>query len=897
MLNRSARSVVEALERRTLLSATLSGTTLNVTGTSGADTFTLSGNGTTITVVQGSTTSTFADSKVSKIVVNPSAGGDTVNLQSNTKPVSITGGGLDTVNIGDNGTLQEITAAVTITNPSSFTALNLNGSADSFDGDSGGKVLSGTLSASSISFSPGAINYTASQLSALTISTSYVMTVNGTGTLHGGTSTILNTGGNDDPAQTVTVLGTTGPLTINGSDDEGNEVFIGAGSIQGIHGAVLVNNDPLTGTSLFFDDSADLTGRTGSIAGSAPAQVFAVTESGLSPAPVSFANCVADSSLEFTAGQGNDNITISNGSASDEGETINGGGGNDTIIASNYGGFPLSVFGDAGNDTFITNGTPQGSTFDGGSGTNQFTFDLSAYTDAGNVELSDFGVNSENFDGASLAPGTVSQVNILLGPGNDVVTTDPGWTIPLKIHGGAGNDSIQGGSGNDTLFGDAGDDTLIAGSGNDNLNGGQGTDSLVGGDGIDTLDGGDGQPIQIIADDAASAPVNGSEGVTLTGNWISSVSNSGFYGTDYLTDNNSLKGSKSVKFTPSIPTTGSYQVYARWTASTNRATNVPFTVSHQGTNSTVVENQQINNDTWVLLGTYTLSADTGSSVTISNTGTNGYVIADAVRFVPATAAASISGTVFNDVNGNGARDAGEPGLQNRVVYIDSNKDGILDNNEPSTITDAAGYWQFTGLSAGTYRIREQNVAGVRHTDPNASTNYYDATVVTGPTASAISGVLFGEQEMTTSPAPVLAINAGGPAFTLNSGFIYAADTGFTGGTATNSAFEVANTDNDPIYYAYRSGTSFSYSLSVPNGNYSLVLNFVDPTSTAAGQRKFNVTVEGKQVLTNFDIFAATGSKTAVSKAFNVTVTGGKLTLSLKSVVGNAILSGFVLYPS
>jgi hypothetical protein len=151
--------------------------------------------------------------------------------------------------------------------------------------------------------------------------------------------------------------------------------------------------------------------------------------------------------------------------------------------------------------------------------------------------------------------------------------------------------------------------------------------------------------------------------------------------------------------------------------------------------------------------------------------------------------------------------------------------------------------------------------------------------------------------MIATPAPVLAINAGGPTFVLNSGVTYAADSNFTGGTATTTVFDVAGTDNDPIYYSYRSGTTFSYSLAVPNGIYSLVLNWVDPTKTAAGQRKFNVTVEGKQVLTNFDVVASAGAKTAISKSFAVTVTNGILTISLKGVVDNAILSGFVLYPA
>jgi Malectin domain len=75
------------------------------------------------------------------------------------------------------------------------------------------------------------------------------------------------------------------------------------------------------------------------------------------------------------------------------------------------------------------------------------------------------------------------------------------------------------------------------------------------------------------------------------------------------------------------------------------------------------------------------------------------------------------------------------------------------------------------------------------------------------------------------------------------------------------------------------------------------LNFVDPTDTAAGQRKFNVAVQGKQVLTNFDIVAAAGPKTAISKAFAVTIKNGTLTLAFTSIVDTAILSGIVLYPA
>src|SRR5206468_5847050 len=106
---------------------------------------------------------------------------------------------------------------------------------------------------------------------------------------------------------------------------------------------------------------------------------------------------------------------------------------------------------------------------------------------------------------------------------------------------------------------------------------------------------------------------------------------------------------------------------------------------------------------------------------------------------------------------------------------------------------------------------------------------------------------------------------------------------------------VANTNDDSLFATNRIGSSFSFSKTVANGNYQLNLNFAEPTATAAGQRKFNVFAEGTKILSNFDIFsAAGGSKTAVAKTFNVTVTDGKIDLSFAGVVGNALVSSIAL---
>jgi hypothetical protein len=93
-------------------------------------------------------------------------------------------------------------------------------------------------------------------------------------------------------------------------------------------------------------------------------------------------------------------------------------------------------------------------------------------------------------------------------------------------------------------------------------------------------------------------------------------------------------GGKSVRFSPNLPYAGSYQVYARWTADSNRATNVPIDVNYANGTTTFSVNQQTNNGVWVLLGAFSFNAGTNGSVLIRNDQANGYVIADAVRFVP-----------------------------------------------------------------------------------------------------------------------------------------------------------------------------------------------------------------------------------------------------------------------
>lgn len=122
-------------------------------------------------------------------------------------------------------------------------------------------------------------------------------------------------------------------------------------------------------------------------------------------------------------------------------------------------------------------------------------------------------------------------------------------------------------------------------------------------------------------------------GLFTTGTWSVSTASPNYYGVQYLHDGNTQKGLKSFRFNPYLPADGTYEVFVRWTSSSNRASNVPVQiVTATGTVSCQVD-QRSNGGLWFSLGVYSFNRGNGGNVQISNTGTNGFVVVDAVRFV------------------------------------------------------------------------------------------------------------------------------------------------------------------------------------------------------------------------------------------------------------------------
>jgi hypothetical protein len=76
---------------------------------------------------------------------------------------------------------------------------------------------------------------------------------------------------------------------------------------------------------------------------------------------------------------------------------------------------------------------------------------------------------------------------------------------------------------------------------------------------------------------------------------------------------------------------------------------------------------------------------------------------------------SITGTVFNDANGNGVMDARELPMVGVTVFIDLAGTGVYVAGDPTSITNATGTYSFAGLAAGQYTVLEQDPAGYTST--------------------------------------------------------------------------------------------------------------------------------------------------------------------------------------
>ncbi len=215
---------------------------------------------------------------------------------------------------------------------------------------------------------------------------------------------------------------------------------------------------------------------------------------------------------------------------------------------------------------------------------------------------------------------------------------------------------------------------------------------------------------------------------------------------------------------------------------------------------------------------------------------------------------------------------------------------------PGTLIDSYYYWGGTNqqwmpvpLGNGYYKFVALN-SGLCLDVPSAQTASGVQLDIATCNGSA-------EQAWQVVVPPVVAIDAGGPAVGN-----YAANEYVSGGSpssttnAINTTFAI-NPAPQEVYQTQEYG-AMTYTIPglIAGAQYTVTLRFAEKYATAAGQRQFNVILNGTQVLTNYDIFVdAGGEYIATDRSFTATVNNsGQIVIQFTAVAGNPIISAITV---
>lgn len=118
--------------------------------------------------------------------------------------------------------------------------------------------------------------------------------------------------------------------------------------------------------------------------------------------------------------------------------------------------------------------------------------------------------------------------------------------------------------------------------------------------------------------------------------------------------------------------------------------------------------------------------------------------------------------------------------------------------------------------------------------------------------------------------------------------------GALGGNVAHFTQPVADAAVQAVYQNVRYDMN-GYTLQVPDGTYTVTLQFSEPAYSAAGIRVFGAAIQDRQVITNLDIFARVGQNRALDLSFpGVSVTNGQLRVTFTREVEFPCIAGIVI---
>ena len=339
---------------------------------------------------------------------------------------------------------------------------------------------------------------------------------------------------------------------------------------------------------------------------------------------------------------------------------------------------------------------------------------------------------------------------------------------------------------------------------------------------------------------AAQIVDNGDPGYATSGTWTNS--STGYLNDSQSNTNNSASEFATWTFTGLTPGT-TYQIADTFPVNSSNSTFSPFTILDGGVsiatvniNQTLAPNDFTDSSVgWKTLGLFKV---TSSTLTV-RLGTNfTKVIADAVRIQQVVADGGMDDD-FHVTAGSPAVDGGDPTSQ----YLHE----LAPNGDRVDI----------GAYGNTPEALLSPSQEVQVLSPNGNEKFEQGQQTTINWRS--SGL--------TSTRPVILIGAGSTAQNDNwSPDVYrtAGNTSSISASTTINTSGVTNPAPSAVYHAFAfaasgAGNSVSYQLPVPDGTYTIRLDFVEYNYTTPGHRNIDIKLQGAVVEHNFDTFTAAGA--------------------------------------
>jgi protocatechuate 3,4-dioxygenase beta subunit len=222
-------------------------------------------------------------------------------------------------------------------------------------------------------------------------------------------------------------------------------------------------------------------------------------------------------------------------------------------------------------------------------------------------------------------------------------------------------------------------------------------------------------------------------------------------------------------------------------------------------------------------------------------------------------AATVTGTVFNDINKDGVQETGDTGLSGQTVKLLNGTTVVA-----TTTTGATGTYSFAGIAPGSYTVQVVAPAGDTFSPTGTSSTLPDSAVTAAGTAA-----------VTLASGSTIAVNAGEYAAPVGTGTI--SSMVFFDGLA-DGTYHVGDPGVEGVTVKLLSGTTVvATTTTTSNGTYSFTGvtpgNYTIQVVAPAGM-SYSATehASGNPLLDN-DVNPTTGLTNTVTVAANTTTTG------------------------